>query len=341
MSLSTDADVAAAEGDLAALRVHADRLADGFVKRRLARHLETVADEVAAARRALAAAAGDAPTSAAAAAARTEARRALAAAAGAGVPRSPAEATAVALHFALLAVAGDSLRAVGAGAAAAVPGFAPRASELPAANRLPADWRRDDGGRFQYRSTSGEALELALDAARGVLRVALASRTRGVLHSGELAVGADAADGLLALADFERLAAYARGVLPRLAAPAPAPAPAPRRPPAPAVPGFAPAAPRRPAPPAPLAPYPDDGSGLLVGPGHPAFGGGAVDPLGAGRFRPRFDPIGPGGPGIPGPFGPGGLAGPRRPRLPGEPDDDHLRVPGRPGDGFGGGDPFI
>ena len=53
MSLSTDADVAAAEGDLAALRVHADRLADGFVKRRLARHLETVADEVAAARRAL------------------------------------------------------------------------------------------------------------------------------------------------------------------------------------------------------------------------------------------------------------------------------------------------
>ena len=50
MSLSTDADVAAAEGDLAALRVHADRLADGFVKRRLARHLETVADEVAAAR---------------------------------------------------------------------------------------------------------------------------------------------------------------------------------------------------------------------------------------------------------------------------------------------------
>ena len=27
--------------------------------------------------------------------------------------------------------------------------------------------------------------------------------------------------------------------------------------------------------------------------------------------------------------------------LPGEPDDDHLRVPGRPGDGFGGGDPFI
>ena len=47
MSLSTDADVAAAEGDLAALRVHADRLADGFVKRRLARHLETVADEVA------------------------------------------------------------------------------------------------------------------------------------------------------------------------------------------------------------------------------------------------------------------------------------------------------
>ena len=224
-----------------------------------------------------------------------------------------AQATAVALHFALLAVAGDSLRAVGAGAAAAVPGFAPRASELPAANRLPADWRRDDGGRFQYRSTSGEALELALDAARGVLRVALASRTRGVLHSGELAVGADAADGLLALADFERLAAYARGVLPRLAAPAPAPAPA------------------------PLAPYPDDGSGLLVGPGHPAFGGGAVDPLGAGRFRPRFDPIGPGGPGIPGPFGPGGLAGPRRPRLPGEPDDDHLRVPGRPGDGFGGG----
>ena len=227
MSLSTDADVAAAEGDLAALRVHADRLADGFVKRRLARHLETVADEVAAARRALAAAGGDAPTSAAAAAARTEARRALAAAAGAGVPRSPAEATAVALHFALLAVAGDSLRAVGAGAAAAVPGFAPRASELPAANRLPADWRRDDGGRFQYRSTSGEALELALDAARGALRVALASRTRGVLHSGELAVGADAADGLLALADFERLAAYARGVLPRLAAPAPAPAPAP------------------------------------------------------------------------------------------------------------------
>ena len=159
MSLSTDADVAAAEGDLAALRVHADRLADGFVKRRLARHLETVADEVAAARRALAPAGGDAPTSAAAAAARTEARRALAAAAGAGVPRSPAEATAVALHFALLAVAGDSLRAVGAGAAAAVPGFAPRASELPAANRLPADWRRDDGGRFQYRSTSGEALE--------------------------------------------------------------------------------------------------------------------------------------------------------------------------------------
>ena len=202
MSLSTDADVAAAEGDLAALRVHADRLADGFVKRRLARHLETVADEVAAARRALAAAAGDAPTSAAAAAARTEARRALAAAAGAGVPRSPAEATAVALHFALLAVAGDSLRAVGAGAAAAVPGFAPRASELPAANRLPADWRRDDGGRFQYRSTSGEALELALDAARGALRVALASRTRGVLHSGELAVGAAAADGLLGLADF-------------------------------------------------------------------------------------------------------------------------------------------
>ena len=340
MSLSTEADVAAAEGDLAALRVHADRLADGFVKRRLARHLETVADEVGAARRALAAG-GDAPTSAAAAAARTEARRALATAAGAGVPRSPAEATAVALHFALLAVAGDALRAVGAGAAAAVPGFAPRASELPAANRLPADWRRDDGGRFQYRSTSGEALELALDAARGVLRVALASRTRGVLHSGELAVGSAAADGLLGLADFERLAAYARGVLPRLAAPAPAPAPAPRRPPAPAVPGFAPAAPRRPAPPAPLAPYPDDGSGLLVGPGHPAFGGGAVDPLGAGRFRPRFDPIGPGGPGIPGPFGPGGLAGPRRPRLPGEPDDDHLRVPGRPGDGFGGGDPFI
>ena len=112
-------------------------------------------------------------------------------------------------------------------------------------------------------------------------------------------------------------------------------------PPPPAVPGFAPAAPRRPAPPVPLAPYPDDGSGLLVGPGHPAFGGGAVDPLGAGRFRPRFDPIGPGGPGIPGPFGPGGLTGPRRPRLPGEPDDDHLRVPGRPGDGFGGGDPFI
>ena len=315
MSLSSEADVAAAEGDLAALRVHADRLADGFVKRRLARHLETVADEVAAARRALAAAGGDAPTSAAAAAARTEARRALAAAAGAGAPRSPAEATAVALHFALLAVAGDALRAVGAGAAAAVPGFAPRASELPAANRLPADWRRADGGRFQYRSTSGEALELALDAARGALRVALASRTRGVLHSGELAVGGAAADGLLALADFERLAAYARGVLPRLAAPAPAPAP--------------------------LAPYPDDGSGLLVGPGHPAFGGGAVDPLGAGRFRPRFDPIGPGGPGIPGPFGPGGLAGPRRPRLPGEPDDDHLRVPGRPGDGFGGGDPFI
>ena len=54
MSLSTEADVAAAEGDLAALRVHADRLADGFVKRRLARHLETVADEVAAARRGLA-----------------------------------------------------------------------------------------------------------------------------------------------------------------------------------------------------------------------------------------------------------------------------------------------
>ena len=64
MSLSTEADVAAAEGDLAALRVHADRLADGFVKRRLARHLETVADEVAAARRALATAGGDAPTSA-------------------------------------------------------------------------------------------------------------------------------------------------------------------------------------------------------------------------------------------------------------------------------------
>ena len=93
MSLSTDADVAAAEGDLAALRVHADRLADGFVKRRLARHLETVADEVAAARRALAPAGGDAPTSAAAAAARTEARRALAAAAGAGAAAgSPANA---------------------------------------------------------------------------------------------------------------------------------------------------------------------------------------------------------------------------------------------------------
>ncbi len=45
MSLSTEADVAAAEGDLAALRVHADRLADGFVKRRLATHLRAVAVE--------------------------------------------------------------------------------------------------------------------------------------------------------------------------------------------------------------------------------------------------------------------------------------------------------
>jgi len=335
MSLATEADVAAAEGDLAALRVHADRLADGFVKRRIGQSLRALTDEITAARRALETNSGDAGAAAAAAAARTEARKSLAACPGDQAPRTPAEATAVALHFALLTVAGDALRAVGVGAAAAVPGFAPRASELPSSNRLPADWRRDHGWRFQYRTTSGEALELALDEVRGELRVALASRARGVLHSGELALSAAPADGgLLPLAEFERLAAYVRDILPRLAVPAPAPAP-----PAPAVPGFAPLARRRPSLPNPLAPYSDDGSGLLVGPGHPAFGG-AVDPLSAGRFRPRFDPIGPGGPGLPGPFGGGGLAAPRRPRLPGEPDDDHLRFPGQPGGGFGG-DPLI
>ena len=73
---------------------------------------------------------------------------------------------------------------------------------------------------------------------------------------------------------------------------------------------------------------------MLVGPGHPAFGG-VADPLTAGRFAPRYDPIGPVGlggvAGVPGPgFAPprprGGLAG-RRP-APGEPDFDHMRVPG-------------
>ena len=126
-------------------------------------------------------------------------------------------------------------------------------------------------------------------------------------------------------------------MLPRLAAAAPAPAaPAPRHPPAPEVPGFAPAAPRAPGGVpgfAPARPF-DDGSGLLVGPGHPGFGRG--DPLMADRFRPRFDPLGPGGPSIPGPFGGAPDMGRRggRPRLPGEPDPDHLNVPGLPPDGF-------
>ena len=53
MSLATEADVAAAEGDLAALRVHADRLADGFVKRRVGQSLRALTDEITAARRAL------------------------------------------------------------------------------------------------------------------------------------------------------------------------------------------------------------------------------------------------------------------------------------------------
>ena len=221
-----------------------------------------------------------------------------------------------------------------------MPGFAARARASsrgePAARGLAARRRRSLPVSIDERRGAGAAL----DAARGALRVALASRTRGVLHSGELAVGADAATTASSPSPTSSASRPTRGAScrgsRRRRRRQRRRRGARRRPPSPASRPRRRGGRRRRA----LAPYPDDGSGLLAGPGHPAFGGGAVDP-GAGRFRPRFDPIGPGGPGIPGPFGPGGLAGPRRPRLPGEPDDDHLRVPGRPGDGFGGGDPFI
>jgi len=57
-------------------------------------------------------------------------------------------------------------------------------------------------------------------------------------------------------------------------------------------------------------------SGMLLGPRHPAWSGPSMPSRGGGGMMPRFDPIGPGM---------------------GEPDPDHLRVPGMPG--FPGGFP--
>ncbi|EGB11184.1 hypothetical protein AURANDRAFT_61495 [Aureococcus anophagefferens] len=334
-------DCDAAEEQLASLAVAVNRLPAGsFVRSGVEAALAELRSAVDARRAALGA---PTPTPAAALAldARSLLARSLDACDAAHRPATNFEAAACAVHALLLAAAPE-LSCVGvASTAAAVGGFAPAARALPRDACLPRGWRREGGGAgFRYRG-GADALEFAAAPAGGELQISLASPTRGVVHADGVAVadGGAPASGPPPLAAFEALAAYVAGtVLPRLraaaAAPAPA-APAPRAPPRPAAPavgpGFPPAAPRRPQPFGD--PLRDDGRRLLVGPGHPAFGG--FDPLTAGRFQPRFDPVGPLGPGFPGGAPPGGGRGRRRPG-PGEPDFDHMRVPGLD-DGPGGG----
>lgn len=364
MSLATEHQVSAAEGDIAMMRLHVGRLPAGFVRTKLEESMRSIEVEVAAARRARSSAnefvvvereEPEMPTmddykaveeclSEAAREARTKLERAFKAG-EACRPRSSHEAAALCVHALLVSKAPGfpGLRCIGVptkATSATVAGFAAPVRDLDPGKLLPPGWNERPGQpAFKYRrdgtfGTPAEIIELRCHVADGsqqLLGLTLSSASRGELHVDELAVNFE---GLaVPCSRFDELAGYVCDVVaPRLAPPTQAVAPAPIIVPPPPGQrdnhaGFVPPAFEPPLAPSPLRDvYPPslDRGDDMIVGPSHPIFGGGPPSVAA----PRFDPIVPGD-FPPGPTFPGRPLRPRpRPKLPGEPNFDHLEPPG-------------
>ncbi|KAJ8603990.1 hypothetical protein CTAYLR_003372 [Chrysophaeum taylorii] len=341
--LTDENEIASAEGDLAAMRIHANRLAPGYVRTKMDEALSKMEKAIGGARRSVAASADfvvvekqEEFESEVAREAWSRVLRALDAGEGPR-PRSGHECVALCIH-ALLASREPGfpgLRCVGVPkqpAATSIDGFAAPVRDLEPGRLLPEAWNaQPNAPAFKYRRdgvfrpdarTPAEIIELECASDKpDFVKIFLVSQTRGPLHDDEIAVDFEGAGNsnnyVLPANRVDELADYVRDVVaPRLAPPEP---PA-KRP----LPSFEPHGmpDARPDPSAKgtKAPFFD---GMLVGPSHPVFGGPPSVPA------PRHDPLVPGDTArLPNPTFPGAPPRPLKPpSLPGEPNFDHLKPP--------------
>lgn len=345
--LGTRTAVAAAEGDIALVRVHVKRLAPGYVKAKMEKVLRDMENEVEKAGAALASSSDfvvvdksaemhlmdeEECASDGARAARTKLERALDNGEGPR-PSTPHEAVALGLH-ALIACKESGypgLRCIGVPKASSGPtvtGFAAAVRDLDVGKLVPPTWK--DHLAFKYRREgflSAEVFELRCQPDGDMVEVRVSSVTRGLRHDDRLLVDFQGLN--LPARKFDELAAYVRDLITPKIAPDETPSAAPRvdwekPPPRPPPQNVAPRGPRFDCSPPPFF---DGDDHMLVGPSHPMFGRGPPNVA-----APRYDPIVPGDFPAGGPSFPGPRAPPRGPRVPGEPNFDHLKPPGPPSD---------
>ena len=336
--------VEVAEGDLASMRVHVLRLPAGYVKRRLVETMESIEREISQLRNsdfvvveadgedATTATVGEGSEDFPARTAREKLDKALNKGEGPR-PKNEHEALSLCLH-ALVASKAEGfpgLRCIG------VPktqtptetdsgGFAAPVRELERGKLVPVGWNATEKAAFKYRHEGSEILELVCEPKETSLGITLTSNKRGLIHHDDVNVGFQG--DIVPAARFEAAAIYVRDLIaPKLIhehgmlmeeAPPRQYHQQPRHFPRPEEPPLGPFPPRTSG--APF--FMDEQRGDLVGPDHPIF----VGPQGSGFAAPRYDPMGPND--IAPRFALGPRGGPRRRPAPGEPNFDHLKVPG-------------